>query len=463
MRNRLAMTLFSALIATSARAQVQTEWWRTYAGSPGKNESAGACAIDAAGNVYVAGTASSTAGWWGPFPPRTDLLLVKYSPAGTQLWAAEQDLAGDFDSADACAVAPTGDVYVLGHGRAGFVWQLVLMKFTSSGALEWTRTTPATHSPTLAGNVSFDAAGNALLCGAIELPGTGDNYDAVFQSYSPAGALQWSTTVDGGAGAYDQASRMLALASGDILAVGCSTPAGSADPDLSVWKLSASGSVIWTRTIDGNRQLYNGSPRIAVSPAGKLLASGSGSNAYFAHDSVLAQLDLASGALDWTEVHDHAVRPREWVRDVAVDPSGVWWVTGGMRSTASRSDVFTRRYDSSGTRLSSQRWSASPDLHTAPTALVVGAAGQVWVAATGRIAPSAGNQGYRPFVIQYDANGNYCWEHSPGQPGLSDERVTAMQAGPGSRLALVGSSHSWTAGDSRVFATQLDLSHARHR
>lgn len=454
MRNRLAMALFSALIATTARAQVQTEWWSTYAGSPGRNESASACAIDAAGNVYVAGAASSSAGWWGPSPPRTDLLLVKYSPTGAELWAAQQDLAGNFDSADACAVAPSGEVYVLGHGRAGFVWQLVLMKFTSAGALEWTRTTPGSYGPTLPGNVTFDAAGNALVCGAIGVPAAGDDYDAVFRSYSPAGALRWSTTVDGGAGAYDGASRVIALPSGDAVAVGCSTTAGHADPDLTAWRLSASGTVIWTRTIDGNEQLYNGSPRIAVSRTGKLLVSGSSNNGFFAYDSVLAQLDLASGALDWTEVHDHAVRPREWIHDVAVDPSGVWWVTGGMRSTALRSDVFTRRYGSTGTRLSSQRWSASPDLYTAPAALVVGDAGDVWVAATGRV---AGNPGYRPFVIQYDSNGDSWWEHSPGQICLADARVTAMQPGPGARLALVGNAQVWATGDLRVFATQLEL------
>lgn len=88
------------------------------------SDSASACAVDDAGNVYVAGTANVSTG----SPPTSDVLLVKYSPAGAELWAVETDVAAGPDGASACAIAPSGDVYVAAFAFHAPGYGLTLMK-----------------------------------------------------------------------------------------------------------------------------------------------------------------------------------------------------------------------------------------------------------------------------------------------------------------------------------------------
>src|SRR3990172_11564959 len=88
--------------------------WARQTGTAGE-ESGNSVALDADGNAYVAGsTTGSFTGYAnsGLF----DIVIVKYDPAGNQLWTKQMGTAADDEAYDA-ALDGTGNVYITGYTR----------------------------------------------------------------------------------------------------------------------------------------------------------------------------------------------------------------------------------------------------------------------------------------------------------------------------------------------------------
>jgi len=115
--------------------------WATYVGGTG-DDSAGAIAVDAAGNVYVAGTTQST-----DFPLTANAFkksgpaspggvpvgfLFELDAAGAHLLYSTYLGSGD-DYPAAVAVGPAGDLYVAGHALSGAFPALNALQPTSGG------------------------------------------------------------------------------------------------------------------------------------------------------------------------------------------------------------------------------------------------------------------------------------------------------------------------------------------
>jgi hypothetical protein len=112
------------LCANPAHAAAPSVTYGTYFGGSG-NDSATAVATDVQGNIFIAGTTTSTdlpgtAGSYQPnkavgFPGTTDLFIAKFDPTGrTLLWATY--LGGDGnDSLIGMTADPQGNVYVSGN------------------------------------------------------------------------------------------------------------------------------------------------------------------------------------------------------------------------------------------------------------------------------------------------------------------------------------------------------------
>ena len=107
-------------------------WEAFYNGPANGSDSVDALALDPAGNVFVAGVSSAS-------PTNEDIVVVKYDPQGSQLWAARYDgPAHARDLPHAVAVDPGGNILVTGSsGGAGGNDDAVTVKFfqgASAGA-----------------------------------------------------------------------------------------------------------------------------------------------------------------------------------------------------------------------------------------------------------------------------------------------------------------------------------------
>ena len=197
--------------------------WVNSAGGDADERTLGV-ATDAGDNALVAGYFASPTATFGGIvltnqnPPFTDGFLVKYGAAGNVIWA-RQFTGGDAESGVAVAVNAAGEVLVAGrfasptlalggitltnHGGVdGF-----LAKFTSAGNLVWARNDGGTEND-LAAALSLDSAGNSYVAGSFAgnanfggviltnsgLLGTLDAFAAKFDS---TGSLLWARGVGG--------------------------------------------------------------------------------------------------------------------------------------------------------------------------------------------------------------------------------------------------------------------------
>jgi hypothetical protein len=177
--------------------------WIQQAGSAALDE-AGAIVADADGNVYVAGSTlgsliSGTLNKGG-----TDILLLQYNQAGTQLWV-EQFGSGGNDQPFSVAVDNTsGFLYIagatsgnisIGGGTSYGGYDAFLAQYTFEGVQNWI-TQLGSAAEDAAYSVTVDSSANVYVAGAAggSIAGTypyAGGYDAFVAQYTSGGGQNW--------------------------------------------------------------------------------------------------------------------------------------------------------------------------------------------------------------------------------------------------------------------------------
>lgn len=215
-----------------------------------------AIAVDGAGNALIAGQADGSLG--GPNAGGSDAFIAKYSAAGALLWT-RQIGTSSFDIATSVAVDSAGNAYIsgptggsIGGPNAGS-GDAFIAKYSSSGALQWTRQL-GTSSDEWSHGVALDGADNIFICGQTDGSFDGPNAgldDAFIAKYSATGALLWARQI--GTITIDAALSVAADSAGSAFICGSTLGslggpnAGASDAFMS--KYSATGAWLWTRQI----------------------------------------------------------------------------------------------------------------------------------------------------------------------------------------------------------------------
>ncbi|MDJ0867077.1 MAG: thrombospondin type 3 repeat-containing protein [Myxococcota bacterium] len=195
-------------------------WWDRWTGAlPGAE--AKDVAIDAAGNVYVAGEERTGLA-------QVDLVAVKYSPDGMRAWVESLATAGSRHTATSVAVDAIGNVLASGwvNLSVGFD-SLALGKWRPDGSLAWRQDLNGTtryapdgtwlgreyHGLALARRayaLAADDQGNAYLAGqAKDAVDPASGLDFVVVRFDAEGTPKWRQLYDTGG---DETARALALA-----------------------------------------------------------------------------------------------------------------------------------------------------------------------------------------------------------------------------------------------------------
>ncbi len=181
-------------------------WARRYGVLSNGDDQAKALAVDAEGNVYVTGMSPATAGDW-------DYATIKYSSAGTPLWTNRYSKPGYLDDrAFAIAVDPSSNVVVTGSSST--------IKYTSAGVPLWTN---LTADGALA--LAIDRNGNIFVTG--DSMGSGTSLDYITTAYSSAGVPLWTNRYNGPGNGWDSPAALAIDASGNVYITGVSAGDGS--------------------------------------------------------------------------------------------------------------------------------------------------------------------------------------------------------------------------------------------
>jgi len=336
-------------------------WAKTLSGNSGATFNA--VALDSSGNIYVAGSQSGSSSYtYGSGVSvagngTNNAVLVKYDSSGTALWARSVIANGNQSHNsrfDAVAVDPWGDVYTAGYQ-------------------------------------SYDS----YTYGTITIQGGADGNrgnNSVLVKYDSSGTVQWAQTVSYSAGDYLPGSNFYALAtdsSGNVYAAGSqvgtgiytygtnvsaqavnSYDSGGAIDNVVLVKYYNNGTALWARTASGYNPQYSSCfNALAIDSTGSVYAAGRQSgNVSFGSGVSLS--DSVSGAI---LVKYNTNGDAQWAqrsstgggefKAVAVDSSnnvyaagniGTATVTFGANKTAqgnSSVSVLLVKFNSSGTAL----------------------------------------------------------------------------------------------------------------
>jgi hypothetical protein len=163
-------------------------------------DAARAVAVDRVGNTYVVGQTS------GAFPgfsvsPDYDAFLRKYDAAGNHVWT-QQFGSMYLDVPYGVAIDAQGDIYVAGETNSTFPgetslggWDGFLRKFDANGSVLWTRHVGTAQNDSLRA-VSVDPTGNVVVAGetmgAFAGATNAGQKDAFVIKYDRTGSVLWN-------------------------------------------------------------------------------------------------------------------------------------------------------------------------------------------------------------------------------------------------------------------------------
>ncbi|MBL0126620.1 MAG: SBBP repeat-containing protein [Flavobacteriales bacterium] len=353
--------------------------WGTYYGGT-STEYGESCSVDGSGNVYLAGvTYSSDAIASGGHQDtygggNYDAFLVKFNASGVRQWGTYYGGTG-IDFGYSCAVDASGNVYLAGETRSttaiasggqqdtiGGGDDAFLVKFNASGVRQWGTYYGGTNGES-GRSCAVDASGNVYLSGttqsstAIASGGHQNTYgggqnDAFLVKFNASGVRQWGTyyggpvseegracAVDGSDNVYlaGWTNSTTAIASGGQQ----DTIVGSSYPDAFLVKFNASGVRLWGTYYGGTEYDYGRS--CAVDASGNVFLAGT-TNSTTAIASGGHQDTYGGGNYDAFLVKFNPNGVRQWGtyyggteydygRSCAVDASGNVFLAGFTNST----------------------------------------------------------------------------------------------------------------------------------
>lgn len=402
----------------------------------GGDDYPGQMAVDNLGNTYMVGYFYGTidfdagpgvhtlqalsSGTW----PTADIVLAKYDASGDYVWANKIGNTGDeysyvlaLDASNNVYIAgsytdtvdfdPGGSTNNLSSGFAGYS-DAFLAKYDANGNYIWAKCFPAANTTTYSGisGLTIDASGNAYLTGyfhgTIDMdPGasvqnlsntTITNFETFIAKYDASGNYAWAKKLTSGtASSYSASIGVVVDASGNCYtsgyfagtvdfdpAAGTQTRTTGANGGTFIAKYSSTGSYTWANKIETTSTInYIISYAIAKDTSNNIYITG-----YFYGT---ADLDPGAG-------------------------------THNLTSTASSSEIFFAKYDSSGSYVLATALHGTQDGY--PVSITTDASQSIFLAGVFYdqvdFDPGAGTQHLTSnggdgdiFIAKYDVSGNY--------------------------------------------------------
>ena len=239
-------------------------WERTWGGVEADGASAVATGTD--GSVYIVGRTTS-------FPTGSaGLFVVKFDASGTVAWQKVWDGAA---SGEGAAVAPDGSVYAGGsiirapENLAEF--DILALKLTSSGTLDWARTYAAGEVVDVRGGMAAASDGAVYLAGAIQATGSGGvvGIAALVVKLDPDGNLLFDRRCCTKSG--DTAEGVTVGPDGSVHVAGTTTTLGSGNQDAFVVRLQPTGKKATGAATWGSDSGFESAGGVAVATDGSIM------------------------------------------------------------------------------------------------------------------------------------------------------------------------------------------------
>lgn len=198
-------------------------------------------ALDAAGNLYVTGSGHGSG-------TGLDYQTIKYSTSGTRLWIARYAGSTSDDRANSIAVDNLGNVYVTGQSLINGLFGCATVKYNSAGVQQWVAFYESIQQYSASANaVKLDASGNVYITGRTSQSSEFGYYDYITVKYNSAGERQWFQKYNGTGNYYDEGICIDVDITGNVIVAGYSDgTTAQHNKDITTIKYSQSVGIIAT-------------------------------------------------------------------------------------------------------------------------------------------------------------------------------------------------------------------------
>ena len=184
------------------------QWQRSIDGGTVDSDSFQAVTADSAGNVYAAGYVISST---------REAVLVKYNTSGTASWQ-RKITTGDNTYIFGVATDSSDNVYVAGYADAS---KIFVAKFNSSGTSQWINTlTNSSGSTSYLSGIVVDSSGNVYVGGTKNTGALAANGGILVMKFNSSGTLQWQRDITSSVATGTINGGSLALLNNDLYVVG---------------------------------------------------------------------------------------------------------------------------------------------------------------------------------------------------------------------------------------------------
>jgi hypothetical protein len=396
------LALFAFLfLANLSFAQPALAWEQHYNGPPDQGDEAVSIAVDASGNSYVTGSAFALNGTF-------DIVTIKYSSAGQQLWLRSYNgTASDNDQGVKLVLDDSANVFVTGYSKgSGTNNDITTIKYNTSGTQQWV----ATYNGVFNGHdqgasVAVDGNGNVFVTG-YETTANQNYFDMVTIMYNSAGAQQWADVYDGAGNVNDEGVDIVNDGAGNTYVVGTSDTMYNSMPnnDIVVLKYNNAGARIWRRVYWSPTYSYDIARKMCLDRNGNIFICGFGGLNNQGENYYTIKYDPAGVCL-WSQFYNYATNTYERPTDIIADSLGNVIVTGhGITSTSTQTnDYVTVKYNAGGTFQWATRYNGAGNNHDYAYGIALDDSLNIFVTGQSKGAsPTMNNIA----TVKYDAAGN---------------------------------------------------------
>ena len=243
------------------------QWVQRYSGPGSSFDSPSSIALDGSGNVYVAGYSTGVGTGY-------DCLTLKYNSSGVQQWEQRYNGPGNStDNINSIAIDASGNVYIAGFiGGSGTGNDGITIKYNTSGVQQWAQTFngPGNGNDN-ARSLAVDVSGNVYIAGYSSGATSGADFTTI--KYNSSGVQQWLQTYNGPGNGDEDCNAIVLDATGNVYITGYSIGSGS-DYDYATIKYNSQGAQQWLQRYNGPGNSMDQSETVAVDTSGNVYVTG---------------------------------------------------------------------------------------------------------------------------------------------------------------------------------------------
>lgn len=301
-----------------------------------------AIALDGSNNVYVTGRSDSDT---SNLVSNDDIITIKYNTNGVLLWSMRYNGAGNLiDTGRAIKVGTTGNVYVAGRSWSGTHYDTMVIKYNTTGTLQWVNSYHGFGNEELF-YMDMDAAENVYVGGNAD-NATATNTDILVQKINATGVTQWTKRYDGAALGNDVVDGLKLDSAQNCIVLGATdtdTSATTLNNDICLIKYDTNGNTVWSLTQNGTQNGDDQGIDITVDTANNIFITNM-ANGPTNYDFLTFKV-AANGAIGAPFYYNGTNNDIDIPQAITFKNNAVY-VTGSSIGVGTQSDFLTLKYDS---------------------------------------------------------------------------------------------------------------------